>query len=116
MSKFKFKLGQQVQIIVSQESGQVTGRAEYATMGYSYYLRYKSADGRAVEQWWEEAALAAHQPCRECGGAGVRRYPYSMEVGPCDECNPEAVRPSSTASATTEASVGSPARPGGSTK
>jgi hypothetical protein len=97
MSKFKFKLGQQVQIIVSQESGQVTGRA--------------------VEQWWEEAALMAHQPCRECGGAGRRRLPYSMEVGPCDECNPEAVLPISTASATTtEASVGSPARPGGSTK
>jgi hypothetical protein len=58
MSKFKFKLGQQVQIQVSAETGEVTGRAQYAATENTYQMRYKSADGRAVSQWWEESALA----------------------------------------------------------
>jgi hypothetical protein len=58
MNPFKFALDQQVQIKVSGEIGQIIGRAEYTTGENSYYLRYQSADGRAVEAWWTESALA----------------------------------------------------------
>lgn len=54
---FKFKLGSTVVIAVSGESGDVIGRAEYDTGNLQYLVRYKCADGRAVEQWWDEVAL-----------------------------------------------------------
>lgn len=57
-SPFKFKLGQQVRIAVSGETGEIVGRAEYTTTENSYYLRYKGADGRAVRDWWDESSLA----------------------------------------------------------
>lgn len=55
---YKFKLGQQASITVSGETGQIIARAEYTTGTNSYLLRYKSADGRAVEAWWNEDAVA----------------------------------------------------------
>jgi hypothetical protein len=58
MSKFAFNLNDGVKIIASQEEGIVIARAEYATSEPSYLLRYKCADGRAVEAWWTESALA----------------------------------------------------------
>lgn len=57
---FKFALKQKVVITASGEAGEVTGRAEYATSENSYLLRYRAGDGRAVEQWWSESALADH--------------------------------------------------------
>lgn len=54
---FKFELGQQVEIKVSGESGEVIGRAEYADSENSYFLRYKDAQGMAREEWWREGAL-----------------------------------------------------------
>ena len=54
---FKFELGQQVEIKVSGESGEVIGRAEYADSENSYFLRYKDAQGMAREAWWPEGAL-----------------------------------------------------------
>lgn len=56
--EFKFKLGDRVAIVESGESGEVIGRADYAHADNSYYLRYKAADGRAVENWWSETALS----------------------------------------------------------
>ena len=56
---FKFDLRQIVYIIESGEAGAIIGRAEYDTSENSYLLRYKAADGRAVEQWWMESALSA---------------------------------------------------------
>ena len=53
----KFQLKQQVAIAASGETGEVVGRAEYAGSEPTYLLRYKAADGRAVEQWWNESAL-----------------------------------------------------------
>ena len=53
----KFILGQQVQIKVSNEQGEVIVRAEYLNSENAYLLRYKSGDGRAVEAWWGESAL-----------------------------------------------------------
>ena len=56
---FKFDLQQRVAIQVSDEVGEVVGRAEYTTAENNYFVRYRSADGRAVEQWWPESALMA---------------------------------------------------------
>lgn len=57
MGNFKFDLRTQVRIIVSGEQGEVIGRADYIANESSYLIRYKCADGRAVEQWWIESAL-----------------------------------------------------------
>lgn len=54
----KYQLKQIVKIAASGEEGEVIGRAEYAHCEPSYYIRYKRADGCAVEQWWSESALA----------------------------------------------------------
>lgn len=61
---FQFALGAAVAITVSSEKGVVIGRAEYINAENSYLVRYKAADGRAVESWWNESAAsddAAHQ-------------------------------------------------------
>lgn len=57
--EFQFKLGQQVAIKVSGETGEVLGRAEYSTAENNYFLRYRAVDGRAVEAWWQESSLQA---------------------------------------------------------
>lgn len=57
MSEQKFSLNQHVQITASGEQGVVIGRAEYSFAANSYLVRYKAADGRAVEAWWNEDAL-----------------------------------------------------------
>lgn len=54
-----FELTQKVHIKASGERGEVVGRAEYTHSEDSYLLRYQSADGRAVEQWWSESAIQA---------------------------------------------------------
>lgn len=55
----KFELGHPVTITCSGESGIVVGRAEYVSQSEpQYFVRYKAADGRAVEAWWTESALA----------------------------------------------------------
>ncbi len=57
MSSFNFNLNQTVTITCSGETGEVIGRAEFATGENQYQIRYKAADGRAVEAWWNESAL-----------------------------------------------------------
>lgn len=57
--KFQFELNAPVSITASGESGTVQGRAEYANSENAYYLRYKAADGRAMQEWWPESALQA---------------------------------------------------------
>jgi len=56
-SIFAFDLGSSVKLQASDEAGTVIGRAEYTTAENSYLVRYKAADGRAVEAWWTESAL-----------------------------------------------------------
>lgn len=51
---FKFDLNQLVDINVSGEQGRIKGRAEYANHINGYQVHYKAADGRAVEQWFDE--------------------------------------------------------------
>jgi hypothetical protein len=57
MKEFRFPLGYEVRIVASGERGEVIGRAEYEACENQYLLRYKAADGRAVESWWSESAL-----------------------------------------------------------
>lgn len=56
-AKFEFDLSDEVELIVSGERGIVIGRAEFVVAEQQYLLRYKCADGRAVEAWWTEDAL-----------------------------------------------------------
>lgn len=56
--EFVFELGQYVSLRGSDEVGEVIGRAQYKTHT-AYYLRYKAADSRLVEAWWEADALEA---------------------------------------------------------
>lgn len=56
---FKFKLTQQLLVSVSAEQGECIARSEHAAAEPQYLLRYRAADGRAVEAWWTEGALAA---------------------------------------------------------
>lgn len=58
MENFKFKLQHEVTIQASGEKGTIIGRAEYTGSEPHYQLRYKAADGRAVESWWAESALS----------------------------------------------------------
>ncbi len=55
---WKFELNGPVVIKCSDEKGEVIGRAEYTYAERSYLVRYKAADGRAVEAWWAESALS----------------------------------------------------------
>ena len=59
MKSFAFELKQVVTISESGETGTIVGRAEYITSENQYFIRYKSADGRAVEAWWGESAIEA---------------------------------------------------------
>ena len=54
----KYQLQQSVEITASGEKGIVIGRAEYTHAEASYLVRYKCADGRAVEAWWTESSLS----------------------------------------------------------
>lgn len=58
MNQFKFNLNQEV-LLFSGEAGEVIGRAEYTNSANQYRVRYRAADGRAVEAWWDEEALSA---------------------------------------------------------
>jgi hypothetical protein len=58
MKSFKHELGARVSLAKSGETGEVIARAEYQTTEDSYLVRYMAADGRQVEQWWGESALA----------------------------------------------------------
>lgn len=54
---FTFDIGGQVKIRCSGEQGEVIGRAEYSGSEDQYLIRYRCADGRATQAWWEEDAL-----------------------------------------------------------
>lgn len=57
MAGFVFELNDKVEIVHSGERGVVVARVEYVYAVPSYNVRYKSADGRAVEGWWSEETL-----------------------------------------------------------
>ena len=55
---FAHELNATVTIAASGERGTVIARAEYLESTPNYLIRYKAADGRAVESWWSGSALA----------------------------------------------------------
>lgn len=58
-SLFKYPMGANVILVMSKECGIVIGRAEYHDQSFPRYLiRYMSGDGRLVENWWYEDAIA----------------------------------------------------------
>ena len=57
MSNFKFDIGQNVSLNMSDERGRVVGRAEYESSQNAYYVRYVRADGCQIEDWVVEDAL-----------------------------------------------------------
>jgi len=59
MKDLRYELNQKVRITCSGEEGKVIGRAEYAEADNTYFIRYKAADGRAVESWWPENSIKA---------------------------------------------------------
>lgn len=81
-SAFKFEITQLVKSRVSDEFGEVKGRAEYSTHENSYFVHYKAADGRAVSAWFDESDLDAVQ-CEEhpdCPVYAVTELPASAVV------------------------------------
>ena len=54
---FKFNLGQPVQISISGEQGQVRARGDGVERANQYLVHYKTAQGSATEQWWNEDQL-----------------------------------------------------------
>ncbi len=56
---FDFDLDQEVTISISGECGFVKGRAEYLESHNQYYIHYKAADGRAVDNWFSGSELEA---------------------------------------------------------
>ncbi|XAT57874.1 hypothetical protein GN241_11180 [Rhodobacteraceae bacterium IMCC1335] len=58
---FKFDIGHRTALAESggTEEGRIIGCAQYEHSEDNYYLRYRAADGRCVEAWWPESALAA---------------------------------------------------------
>jgi hypothetical protein len=52
-----FGLNEKVKISCSGERGIVVGYAQYVSHHDQCLVRYKAADGRAVEQWWDVDAL-----------------------------------------------------------
>ena len=52
-----YPLGAKARVICSGEIGQIIGRAEYTHYAPQVMLRYKAADGRAVEAWWALEAV-----------------------------------------------------------
>lgn len=54
---FKFELKQPVIISISGEKGHVKARAEFVSAINEYQIHYLSAEGRAVEGWFQETDL-----------------------------------------------------------
>ncbi len=57
MDHFQFDLGAKVKLL-SGERGTIIGRGEYVNSEDTYFVRYVAADGRLVEAWWQESAIA----------------------------------------------------------
>jgi hypothetical protein len=58
MKQPKFELSDHVRLSLSDEHGIVIGKAVYVNSDPSYLIRYKAGDGRQVENWQPEDALA----------------------------------------------------------
>jgi len=57
---FRYNLGDQVNLVGSDEFGMVTARMNDLDGTDQYRVRYRAGDGRLVEGWWAQSAL--YQP------------------------------------------------------
>ncbi|WP_158092484.1 MULTISPECIES: hypothetical protein [Gilliamella] len=57
MSELKLKT--KVAIKVSGEEGEIIGIAQYVDLPNQFFISYKSADGRAVKDWYLASELKA---------------------------------------------------------
>lgn len=51
------KLGDKVEIKISGEKGEINGIAQYIDAPTQFFIIYKSADGRAAKDWFQESEL-----------------------------------------------------------
>lgn len=56
---FKHKLKAKVQLTESGEIGTVVRRLDSIDSRPQYAVRYKAADGRQTEAWWDDSAVEA---------------------------------------------------------
>ena len=54
---FTFRLHQSVALKISDERGEIIGRAEFSNSVDHYKVRYVAGDGRQVEDWLAEDAI-----------------------------------------------------------
>ena len=54
---FAFRLHQPVALKISDERGEIIGRAEFSNSVDHYKVRYVAGDGRQVEDWLAEDAI-----------------------------------------------------------
>lgn len=67
--RFRFRLEQPVVLTMSGERGIVIGRSDHVHSSDQYNVRYTAADGRQVENWWDEGALIAGDVARKADDA-----------------------------------------------
>ena len=53
------KINQEVKLEMTEERGRVIGIAAYAESPNQYFVRYKAADGRQVQDWFSFEALVS---------------------------------------------------------
>lgn len=58
MTENENMLGRSAKILCSGERGQIVGHAFFLAQEPQYLIRYKAADGRATEQWWNVSAVS----------------------------------------------------------
>ncbi len=58
--EFKFKLGDKVRLVLSDEVGTIEGRGEFTNSDNQYLVRYKAGDNRLTEAWWTETAITTN--------------------------------------------------------
>jgi hypothetical protein len=51
------EINQNVQLALSGELGVIIGKATYRDLPDSYLVRYVAADGRQVQDWFENSAI-----------------------------------------------------------
>lgn len=61
--EFEFSLSQRVNIRISNESGVVRARAQYANGENQYLVHYQAADRCARTEWFAQSVLNRHSGC-----------------------------------------------------
>lgn len=82
MKKFKFELKQAVVLSISGEAGKISARAEFSDSKNQYQVRYKAADGRAVDAWIYETELKADPAAKRDTGRKLLAVKKAIKKAP----------------------------------